>query len=122
MPFSFASLFAALFFLFAVRATPLTLVAKDKLDVFVPRIIEPDSQTVWKVGQTALIVWDTSNAPSTISNEASVILHKYGVLAEGFDLRDGSVTVTVPDVEPGPWFITLFGDSSNYSPVFTIEN
>ncbi|KAF8912127.1 hypothetical protein CPB84DRAFT_1761327 [Gymnopilus junonius] len=123
MAFSFSSLIYTLFFLvFAVQATPLALEARNKLDVFVPRIIEPNSDTVWTVGQEAIVVWDTSDAPADISNSASVILNDVGVVAQGFDLRAGNVTFKVPlSTSLGPHFITLFGDSGNYSPVFTVE-
>ncbi|KAF9556009.1 hypothetical protein CPC08DRAFT_711559 [Agrocybe pediades] len=123
MNFSVASLFTTLFiFFFSVQASPLnTLVERKPMDVFVPKIIKPDSETFWTVGQEATVVWDASTAPENISNGASVVLHNYGILAKGFSLRDGNVTFKVPIVRTGPNFITLFGDSGNYSPVFTIQ-
>ncbi|KAF8163636.1 hypothetical protein B0H34DRAFT_795319 [Crassisporium funariophilum] len=119
-----SSFFVFLFCIFlTVQASPAALFRKAALDVFVPQIIEPNSQTTWTIGKNATIVWDTTNAPKTISNGASVILnHHGGVLAQGFDLRAGCVNITVPDVPQGPYFITLFGDSGNYSPVFTIAS
>ncbi|THV03964.1 hypothetical protein K435DRAFT_774613, partial [Dendrothele bispora CBS 962.96] len=43
------------------------------------------------------------------------------VLAEGFDLRAGFVTVVVPNVPAGDdYTITLFGDSGNISDEFSI--
>ncbi|KAF9484635.1 hypothetical protein BDN70DRAFT_872148 [Pholiota conissans] len=121
MAHSFASVFLTLFcLLFVVSASPLSLVAKSALDVFVPRIIKPDASTVWVIGQQATVVWDTSDAPESISNGASVYLHNFGTVAKDFDLRAGNVTFLVPYVLPGSYYITLFGDSGNYSPVFTI--
>ncbi|KAF8969664.1 hypothetical protein BDZ97DRAFT_1915209 [Flammula alnicola] len=126
MAISFASFFTTLFLLvFVAQASPVNLVAKSTLDVFVPKIIKPDSTTVWVAGQNATVVWDTSDAPASISNGAAVVLNGYGlheVLARGFNLRDGNVTVCVPSVIPGQYNITLFGDSGDYSPTFTIVN
>lgn len=74
-----------------------------------------------------------------------------GTIVRGFDLRAGNVTFTVPFVAPGSYIITckynlvpmkdifpkcflwipsnepsmpflVFGDSSNYSPIFTVLN
>ncbi|KIM48684.1 hypothetical protein M413DRAFT_21031 [Hebeloma cylindrosporum] len=123
---SFVSFFTTLFFFaLAANASPTKLVAKSThstLDVFVPRIITPDSSTVWIIGQKGFVSWDTTNAPKSISNKAFITLSGYDTpLAQGFNLRDGNVTVDVPVVAPGPHFITLFGDSGNYSPVFTIQ-
>uniref|UniRef100_A0A8H7Y6G6 Yeast cell wall synthesis Kre9/Knh1-like N-terminal domain-containing protein n=1 Tax=Psilocybe cubensis TaxID=181762 RepID=A0A8H7Y6G6_PSICU len=121
--FSFITFFTTLFFFaFVVQASPVDLVDRAKLDVFVPVILKPDSRTTWTIGRTAIVSWDTTNAPKSISNGASVYLNGYGTIASGFSLRDGNVTVTVPSVPQGPYFITLFGDSGNYSPVFTISN
>ncbi|PPQ86915.1 hypothetical protein CVT25_009801 [Psilocybe cyanescens] len=120
--FSLTTVFSILFFLvFVAQASPIDLVERAKLDVFVPTIIKPDSKTTWIIGELALVSWDTSNAPKSISNGASVVLNGYRPLASGFDMRDGNVTFPVPlDVKQGPNFITLFGDSGNYSPVFQI--
>ena len=43
------------------------------------------------------------------------------VLAEGFQLTDGRVEITVPYVDPGCGYqLVLFGDSGNFSPEFMI--
>jgi hypothetical protein len=42
------------------------------------------------------------------------------VLADAFDPRKGHVEVTVPWVREGNYTLVLFGDSGNYSPVFSI--
>ncbi|KAK7455093.1 hypothetical protein VKT23_004676 [Stygiomarasmius scandens] len=101
-------------------------------DVFVPRIISPNSSTVWVVGSRVNVTWDTSNAPEVITKGSAVALnkgdipidkfnHPGGFLAEGFDLLDGFVEITVPEVESGDdYSITLFGDSGNRSDMFTI--
>ncbi|KAJ3516657.1 hypothetical protein NLJ89_g999 [Agrocybe chaxingu] len=114
-----ASLFSLLFL---VHASPVALLSRAKLDVFVPTIISPNSTTVWTIGKNATVVWDTSNAPASISNGAAVVLNGHGAIANGFDLRAGSVDVLVPQVPQGNYYITLFGDSGNHSPVFTISS
>ncbi|KAF5319666.1 hypothetical protein D9619_008649 [Psilocybe cf. subviscida] len=94
------------------------------LDVFVPTIIQPNSASVWTAGQQEVVVWDTSNAPASISNGAAVTLSGLGSaqpLASGFDLRAGQVIVTVPaNVTKGTHTITLFGDSGDVSQAFQI--
>lgn len=99
------------------------------MTVFVPRITSPTAGTVWTAGNTYTVTWDTSNAPEQISNRSQVVLAKGGrqdyqhPLAKDFDLRAGSVDITIPaDTEPGnDYAIVLFGDSGNYSPEFTIQ-
>jgi len=118
--FSLLSFLSALFVV--VQASPLNLVPKAAFDVWVPRIIKPDASTTWYIGKNATVVWDTSDAPESISNRASIVLHNYGTLIEGFDLRVGNVTFVLPVLVPvGPTYITLFGDSGNRSPVFNID-
>ncbi|EKM50602.1 uncharacterized protein PHACADRAFT_263968 [Phanerochaete carnosa HHB-10118-sp] len=99
------------------------------MTVFVPKITCPTADTVWTAGSTCTVTWDTSDAPESISNGSKVVLAKDGLqdyqhpLAEGFDLRAGSVQITIPaDTAPGSdYAIVLFGDSGNYSPKFTIK-
>ncbi|ESK90203.1 hypothetical protein Moror_7737 [Moniliophthora roreri MCA 2997] len=111
----------------SVTASPLQ--ARKALDVWAPTIISPDASTVWVVGTTVNVTWDPSNAPVNISNGAAVLLNKgdpprqvqYLKDFRSFDLRTGWVEVTVPDVEPDTdYFITLFGDSGNWSDKFEI--
>ncbi|KIY50726.1 hypothetical protein FISHEDRAFT_26740, partial [Fistulina hepatica ATCC 64428] len=96
------------------------------LDVWVPEITSPTSDTVWTSGEVVNVTWDTSDAPSEISNGALVTLDKnmYGtgiILAQNFDLRTGYVEITVPEViTDTDYEITLFGDSGNISDNFTI--
>ncbi|KAJ8092642.1 hypothetical protein AAF712_005839 [Marasmius tenuissimus] len=96
-------------------------------DVYVPPIISPDAYTEWVVGTVVNVTWDNSNPPTMIGNRASVQLNKanpssiVGTLVRDFDLRTGWVEVTVPNVEPAEdYIITLFGDSGNRSPPFSI--
>ncbi|KAM5536530.1 hypothetical protein V8D89_009807 [Ganoderma adspersum] len=96
-------------------------------DVFVPPVTYPTAGTVWTLGQTQNVTWDVSNAPQNITNnKGMIILRKGGVstpliLQNGFDIRLGSVEVTVPWVVEGTdYSFILFGDGGNYSPTFTI--
>ncbi|PPQ82176.1 hypothetical protein CVT24_012653 [Panaeolus cyanescens] len=116
-----------------VNATPLAL-TKARRDVVVPKIIKPDASSVWPVGSVQTVTWDTSNFPpdSQITNPIgrvvlgfdendSLNLQLDKPLAQGFKLRDGSVTLTVPDVPPrDDYLIVLFGNSGNTSPSFAI--
>ncbi|KAI0731969.1 hypothetical protein C8Q72DRAFT_820153 [Fomitopsis betulina] len=94
-----------------------------------PKILSPDTQTVWVRGQTTEVTWDTSNPPAnSTAYTGQVRLAKggnqgYGLLASGFHLADGSVEVTVPsDLDAGSDYqIVLFGDSGNVSLEFTIQ-
>ncbi|CAL1712673.1 unnamed protein product [Somion occarium] len=82
-----------------------------------------------QVGTKQNVTWDTSDAPTQITNPIGrIILSKGGLLdldnplADGFDILLGEFEVTVPDVEPADdYAIVLFGDSGNASPQFTIE-
>ncbi|KAI0321400.1 hypothetical protein OF83DRAFT_1168453 [Amylostereum chailletii] len=115
----------------AVTAIVPTLVAASANVVYSPKILSPSANTVWTVGSVETVIWDASDAPKDISNAASVVLKQgtsppsgtpFPALAAGFDLRSGAVNVTVPkDIVPGEdYFIVLFGDAKNASPVFTI--
>ncbi|KAJ7073395.1 hypothetical protein B0H15DRAFT_869183 [Mycena belliarum] len=109
----------------AAAATPLHLVI---LDVFVPRITAPAAGTVWTSRTQQNVTWDVSGAPASISNEALLMLRKGEltapfILAKGFDLRAGSLEITVPYVlTDSDYSLVLFGDSGNFGPVFTIQS
>ncbi|KIY62436.1 hypothetical protein CYLTODRAFT_426911 [Cylindrobasidium torrendii FP15055 ss-10] len=98
-------------------------------DVWTPTITSPTAETVWTVGQTVEVTWSTADAPENVSNGGRVVLGKNNlltsnVLVDSFVLKDadGSITVTVPEVEAGDdYFIVLFGDSGNWSDNFTIQ-
>ncbi|KAJ6557723.1 hypothetical protein B0H19DRAFT_1148413 [Mycena capillaripes] len=98
------------------------------LDVFVPRITSPTAGAVWVSKTQQNITWDASDAPPTISNKALLLLRKGNhtapfILAEGFDLRAGSLEITVPWVlADDDYEFVLFGDSGNFSPAFTIQS
>ncbi|KAF8978856.1 hypothetical protein BDQ17DRAFT_1428661 [Cyathus striatus] len=105
----------------SVKASPVEITSRSALDIFDPTILTPTASTVWTIGTVQSVTWDTSNAPVNISNGAEVFLRTANlVLAQGFDLRSGSVDITVPDVTPGSYQIILFGDSGDVSPFFQI--
>ncbi|KAG6910288.1 hypothetical protein DXG01_011685 [Tephrocybe rancida] len=103
------------------------IIPRSAKDVFVPTILTPTADTIWVMGTNASVTWKTDNAPVNISNGASVFLKGYGNLAQGFSLRDGSVTFEVPFLYSTVFNpeekhqIILFGDSGNDSANFTIK-
>ncbi|KAL0060627.1 hypothetical protein AAF712_012570 [Marasmius tenuissimus] len=90
-----------------INASPVA--KRATFDVWSPRIITPDADTVWAAGSTVTVTWDTSDAPGSISNGAAITLNKADRIAsEGFlkefnsfSLLDGSAEVIVPDVPAG---------------------
>jgi hypothetical protein len=122
---SFTTFYITLLVLFAVvYSSPLQI-----RDVFVPPVLYPHSGTVWKVGESQTVTWNVSNAPAQITNTlGSVVLAKAGIenwqhpLASGFNILDGHVKITVPQVVYGTdYAIVVFGDSGNYGEQFTIK-
>ena len=51
--------------------------------IFNPTITSPTASTVWTVGTQVNVTWDTSNAPSQISNQAQVTLDQGGIQLSG---------------------------------------
>jgi len=107
-----------------VNALPTAL---GKRDVYVPPVLYPTADTVWKVGVKHSVSWDNSNPPQNITNPTGKIQLRKGdrtlpqVLASGFPIVSGKTQITVPNVEPGDDYrIVLFGDSGNFSPEFKI--
>ncbi|KAH8114439.1 hypothetical protein DFH11DRAFT_1466099, partial [Phellopilus nigrolimitatus] len=103
-------------------------------DVVDPPVTAPNASTVWAVGETQTVVWNTSSLPSQITNTNGTVLLGFvndttgnehlmisTPLASGFDIRSGSVNIVVPNVEPrSDYIVALLGDSGNISPKFTI--
>ncbi|SJL07596.1 uncharacterized protein ARMOST_10946 [Armillaria ostoyae] len=104
-------------------------------DVISPPITSPTAGAVWTVGQTITVTWNTTVIPpaSQVTNPIGKIILGHQAnnslnldldhpLASNFQLTDGQVDITVPDVEPrDDYIIVLFGDSGNTSPEFTIQ-
>ncbi|KAJ3754489.1 hypothetical protein EV360DRAFT_16407, partial [Lentinula raphanica] len=105
-------------------------------EVFDPPITSPTASTVWQVGQTVTVTWDTTNLPpaSQLTDPNGTVVLGYmtsptdsehlmidSPLAQDFPLSDGQVSFTVPSVvSRTDYIIALFGDSGNISPTFTI--
>ncbi|KAF7966748.1 hypothetical protein HWV62_37229 [Athelia sp. TMB] len=129
MQFSMTSLFSLFFALLSAlslaSAAPLSL---DSRDVYTPPVTYPHSGTVWKVGERHNVTWNTSNPPQQITNKIGQILLRNGhstasnTLASGFSILEGRQEITVPKVPAGSdYHIVLFGDSGDWSDIFTIE-
>ncbi|KAK0464409.1 uncharacterized protein EV420DRAFT_1040246 [Desarmillaria tabescens] len=124
---------ALLLLLSSVFVHALPLISRD---VISPPITSPTAGTIWTVGQTVTVTWNTTDIPtnaSQITNPIGKIVLGYQAnnslnldldnpLASNFQLTDGHADITVPDVEPrDDYIIVLFGDSGNTSPKFTIQ-
>ncbi|KAJ6582367.1 hypothetical protein B0H19DRAFT_877952, partial [Mycena capillaripes] len=97
-------------------------------DVYVPPVLYPHDGTVWTVGQRHNVTWDNSDPPVNITNKVGRIMLRKGglttpvILEENFSILLGRIEVTVPWVLDGSDYqIVLFGDSGNFSPLFTIN-
>ncbi|KAJ7162709.1 hypothetical protein C8R43DRAFT_1062988 [Mycena crocata] len=123
----FPAALAALVPFFLATATKATPVGPTPLDVFVPPITFPTAGTVWVSKTQQNVTWDASGAPENISNESMLLLRQGDItapfiLAKDFDLRAGSLEITVPWVLTATdYSLVLFGDSGNFSPEFTIQ-
>jgi len=121
------SFLATLFCFFAaVQASPLSLVSRGALDVFTPKIVQPNHTTVWVTGEYVTVVWETDKAPENISNAASIrlgVCHQDSdEIIRDFDLRSGEASFLVPYYPPGDnYCIILFGDSGDVSEPFSIN-
>ncbi|KAJ7509549.1 hypothetical protein B0H11DRAFT_1960083 [Mycena galericulata] len=107
----------------AVQAMPFT-----PRDVFTPPVTYPHAGTVWYVGQTHNVTWDTSEAPVNITNKVGMIMLRKDdlttplILQDNFSILLGRIEVKVPWVVDGDDYqLVLFGDSGNFSPLFTIN-
>ncbi|ESK90214.1 hypothetical protein Moror_7728 [Moniliophthora roreri MCA 2997] len=114
--------FTTAFAVFAAASPPV------RRDIWNPKIISPDENTVWVLGTKVNVTWDTSDAPELISGGSAIQLNKADVptdlpyLLQGFDLRVGWVEIDVPQVNPGnDYSITLFGSSGNRSKKFGVS-
>ncbi|PPQ79853.1 hypothetical protein CVT24_003497 [Panaeolus cyanescens] len=139
LPLSLSLVLLSTSFVPTVHATPIPLPIPPppvmiSRDVITPKIIQPDASAVWSVGSVQVVSWDTSDLPpdSEITNPIGKVVLGYdengslnldfdNPLVQGFNLRDGNVTLTVPDVVPrDDYLIVLYGNSGNTSPTFTI--
>ncbi|CDO70316.1 hypothetical protein BN946_scf184843.g5 [Trametes cinnabarina] len=120
--------FFALFGIFANLASAVPVAEVEKRDVYDPHVLYPHAGTVWYKGQRHNVTWDTSDHPVNITNYLGRIMLRKGLIAtplileENFDILLGRIEVTVPWVTPGDdYSLVLYGDSGNFSPMFTIK-
>ncbi|KAI0693976.1 hypothetical protein BC835DRAFT_1415605 [Cytidiella melzeri] len=125
---TFSSILATAF------AAPFVADVVQKRDVVAPKMTSPTADTVWVVGNTYQVTWDTSGLPppANITNIiGQVVLGQFDAngdehlqldtpLAQNFNITSGSVNVVAPNVTAGKYFLVLFGDSGNNGPEFTI--
>ncbi|KAA1469702.1 hypothetical protein DENSPDRAFT_796506 [Dentipellis sp. KUC8613] len=126
--------------------SPHTLAVRD---VWAPAITSPKKDDVWTIGSIVSVQWDTANPPNQVTNYNGRLLLGYmdgsgnenldteHPLAQDFDLRDGKVDISVPNVPSKDSYIVVcrslslavvslsncravIGDSGNSSPEFTI--
>ncbi|KAI0338927.1 hypothetical protein BDW22DRAFT_1348078 [Trametopsis cervina] len=128
--FAFSSLLATAF------AAPFAANVADKRDVVAPPVTSPIFTSVWVVGHTYKVTWDTSGLPppanitnlkaevilGSVDNNGQKRLNFTSPLAQGFLITAGSVDVVVPSVPSGRYFVVLFGDSGDDSQTFTITS
>ncbi|RPD77719.1 hypothetical protein L226DRAFT_610950 [Lentinus tigrinus ALCF2SS1-7] len=106
-----------------------------KIDVvYRPQLTAPVAGDSWPVGSEQTITWDTSDMPSEAEYQTGVLLLGYvedgssdehldikHPLASGFQIKNGAVNVTVPEVDPrSDYIVVLIGDSGNASDKFSI--
>ncbi|KAF8556382.1 hypothetical protein OG21DRAFT_659969 [Imleria badia] len=71
-------------------------------DVWVPPILSPNASTVWTVGGTYTVTWNTTSKPVNVTNSQGMVYLRINnetqstPLAQGFPLTAGQVNVTVP--------------------------
>ncbi|KAJ7097145.1 hypothetical protein B0H15DRAFT_824991 [Mycena belliarum] len=125
MKFAISSVLALLTTAALTGAAALPFEARD---VYVPPVTYPHAGTVWTVGQRHNVTWDNTNPPKSITNKIGrIMLRKDGfttpvILQENFSILLGRIEVKVPWVEDGDDYqVVLFGDSGNFSPLFTIK-
>ncbi|KAF8170093.1 hypothetical protein BJ912DRAFT_998335 [Pholiota molesta] len=119
--------------LLAATAIAAPLNSPQELIVFNPPITSPKKSVTWAKGTRQVVKWSTQNIPVQRVNTTGVLLLGFmengsenldidHPLASCFPINDGHVTVTIPsDVKSKDnYFIVLFGDSGNKSPIFTI--
>ncbi|KAI8970900.1 hypothetical protein BD414DRAFT_501550 [Trametes punicea] len=101
-----------------------------------PPVLIPNSATVWTVGDTETVTWDTTGIVLTdpagreLTGQVvlgylagqSQLLYQTQPLAQGFLLSQKQTQVVVPNVPSGIYFIALEGDTGNWSPNFKIVN
>ncbi|KAF7298885.1 hypothetical protein MIND_00836500 [Mycena indigotica] len=111
------------FFLSVALAIPL-----NRRTVFNPPILIPNETTAWTAGSVETVTWNATGIPEGVPGKlqlgflTSESENLSVILAQGFNLTDEKVQITVPNVVTrSNYIIVLFGDSGNRSPEFTIK-
>ncbi|KAI3619446.1 hypothetical protein WG66_012812 [Moniliophthora roreri] len=98
----------------------------ERRGVWNPPITSPDAKTVWCVGKKVKVTWHEHQGHAQRKQRHSSHYSSQTKTLKDFDsfkLEKGTVDITVPDVKDGKdYTITLFGDSGNKSPNFTIQH
>ncbi|KIP10051.1 hypothetical protein PHLGIDRAFT_18441 [Phlebiopsis gigantea 11061_1 CR5-6] len=91
--------------------------------LYSPSLTSPDTNTIWSVGQDAVVSWDATKVPQTTGNFVSVDLYNTGSngkdnlitsLSQNFDSATGSIGFTVPgSVTPGSYFVKIGSSASS---------
>ncbi|KAF8558329.1 hypothetical protein OG21DRAFT_1382797, partial [Imleria badia] len=105
------------------------LLSRDVVD---PPITSPTANTIWNVGQTQTVTWQTTGLPVNQTNPSGMLVLGYmynnsenlmlnSPLATNLNYSVGQAQITVPNVPTRTdYIVVLFGDSGNASPEFTI--
>jgi len=103
-------------------------------DVVDPPITSPTANTVWYIGQTQTVTWNTAGLPLNQTNPVGKLVLGFmynnsenlmldSPLAINLNYSVGQAQITVPNVpNRTDYIVVLFGDSGNASPEFTIIN
>ncbi|KAI0720577.1 hypothetical protein C8T65DRAFT_293498 [Cerioporus squamosus] len=106
-----------------------------KIDVvYRPHITAPVEGDSWPVASEQTVTWDASDIPPEALYQTGVLLLGHvedgssdehldiqNPLASGFQIKNGAVNVTVPEVVPrNDYIVVLIGDSGNASGKFSI--
>ncbi|GJE90988.1 hypothetical protein PsYK624_071350 [Phanerochaete sordida] len=117
----FITLFTISLALSGASAAPTSALAARGL--YSPSIASPDANTVWGVGKSAVVSWDTSKVPNTAENFDAVTLYTtasdgtetlVSSLSTNFSSHAGAVGFTVPQsVAPGTYYVKIGSSSSD---------
>ncbi|CAO1630757.1 unnamed protein product [Jaminaea pallidilutea] len=130
-----ATLVFAALSLFALVAQAGPIPENLKRIVWNPPITAPTHKSVWTAGHKQKVTWDTAKLPKALRYASSELKLGYQLangsggenlhwtLADGFALKEGEVTFTLPKklAARDDYIVVLMGDSGNASPKFSIK-
>ncbi|KAF8425738.1 hypothetical protein L210DRAFT_3566660 [Boletus edulis BED1] len=96
-------------------AASLPLSEREENTAWAPTINYPNKWTVWCVGASHHVYWDTSNIPANFNHAIfnltlvanDTLFDPNHPLAKNFPLDVGAVTITVPSVPAGKYGVDL---------------